>query len=321
MRSFSNHLAEQTKPKFSSSEFDVPGVTIKRNKFLDAPAPKFPSRGPTTSQIQADIARRNKEAYAATAARVREVQQAAADRLSASEKKGGLFGFGKKPEPIDPAEKLFLQRQTLGVEGLPSGRAIPDRTIELLVPGGIAARGASKVAPRATKLGATALASALGGREAAKDITREVQAASDVAWKDQQKIGKGLASALTFGQAKVKDAPSPKIKFRDVIKGVGQAFTAGRGARVTAKETGAMLVDPRTREAAKSGAIQAALVAAKPVAGLATQLPQFAKGTAQARRDIADVDTSVPPTPEATSGLAKILGFIQRSAIEREQKK
>ena len=386
MRSFSRYLTEQTKPKFSSSEFDVPGVTIKRNKYLDAPAPSITGdqiRQAQTSAIErqfqqgnlgaaqrqqmlkkgaglatvqqaaasnvearkrtdairdrmkreAEIRASNKAAYAAADARAREMQQDAIKRLAADDKaKSGVRAFTNlfskvKNKELPAAERSRLELLAKGPEGLDRGEVIPDYSLETLIPGGAALRGiniASKVAPRVTSGLAATGATALGTTQAAKDVTREVQRQSDKAWEAQQTASKGLAAALTFGQADTaSDIPAPKIKFRDVVGGVYDSLKSGQ---VTPSELTKLGQDPTVQTTAASAAMQGILNTAAPGVGYISQTDQFARGNQQIRQAIASnivpqrVDPNDPTHRQNMATGARILGSIQQSAIRREQK-
>ena len=385
MRSFSKYLAEQTKPKFSSSEFDVPGVTIRRNRYLDAPSSTITSdqiskakssaidrayragnlgaaerqqlkkTGAGLAQIQkasdrnqeardrnqeamrqierqSAIRAQNKAAYDAQQAR----QQDAIKKLEAHKKAttpslGNLF---KKPKgKLSPEELAQTQSLARGVEGLATGEATPDYSLETLIPGvGLGMRGAriaSAFAPGITKRVTAGAATGLGGEAARKDITKTVQQYSDQSWEAQNQAAKGLASALTFGQVKAEDQPAPKISTMDIVRGVGDALRSKDASGVTPSELASLADSQPVKDAAAGAAVQGISNILAPIPSAAVQLPHMADATRSVRTGA--VRNIVPRAPVSTeAGDSKlrnqaaigtrILSKIQQRAISREQK-
>lgn len=87
MRSFTKFLTEQPNKQTASysNEFDVPGVTIRRNPYLDAPAPQLPNQSSQRQRATATAARKPRAVADTTSREVgkqRQQMRDAANRLS-----------------------------------------------------------------------------------------------------------------------------------------------------------------------------------------------------------------------------------------------
>ena len=281
---------------------------------------------------QSAIRAQNKAAYDAQQAR----QQDAIKKLEAHKKAttpslGNLF---KKPKgKLSPEELAQTQSLARGVEGLATGEATPDYSLETLIPGvGLGMRGAriaSAFAPGITKRVTAGAATGLGGEAARKDITKTVQQYSDQSWEAQNQAAKGLASALTFGQVKAEDQPAPKISTMDIVRGVGDALRSKDASGVTPSELASLADSQPVKDAAAGAAVQGISNILAPIPSAAVQLPHMADATRSVRTGA--VRNIVPRAPVSTeAGDSKlrnqaaigtrILSKIQQRAISREQK-
>ena len=87
MRSFTKFLTEQPNKKTASysNEFDIPGVTIRRNPYLDAPAPQLPNQASQRQRATAPATRKPRAVASPTSREVgkqRQQMRDAANRLS-----------------------------------------------------------------------------------------------------------------------------------------------------------------------------------------------------------------------------------------------